>query len=32
MADLGIVVRSGEQEGTVVVAVVDRLHHILVLH
>jgi hypothetical protein len=32
MADSDIVVHSGEQEGIVVVAVVDSLDHILVLH
>jgi len=32
MADSGIVVHSGEQEGIVVVAVVDSLDRILVLH
>jgi hypothetical protein len=32
MADSDIVVHSGEQEDIVVVAVVDSLDHILVLH
>lgn len=32
MAGSGIAVHSREQEGIVVVAVVDSLHHILVLH